>query len=48
LARKCKFFHEKNVFSCYCESRLWHRDPGSKVLQHRNPGSEEERRDCKP
>jgi hypothetical protein len=42
------FFDEKMNFSYYYESRFWHRDPGSKVFQHRNPGSEKERRDCKP
>jgi hypothetical protein len=42
------FFDEKYVFSYYCKSRFWHRDPGSEVFQHRNPGSEKGRRDCKP
>jgi hypothetical protein len=41
------FFDEKNVFS-NCESRFWYQDPGSEVFQQRNPGSEKERRDCKP
>jgi hypothetical protein len=39
---------KKNVFSYSCESWFWHRDLGSEVFQHRNPGSEKERWDCKP
>jgi hypothetical protein len=42
------FFDEKDDLSYYCESRFWHRDPGSEVFLNRNPGSEKERRDCNP